>query len=717
MRLIKPLVFLVLLGLIAGFFAMGGSDLMTFDAVKSAQYRVQASLQGEPIIGSLIFAGVYIGVTALSLPGAAVLTLLAGGIFGFWWGLVLVSFASTLGATLAMLFARFLLRDWIANRFKRWTDVIDEGVAQDGARYLFTLRLVPAVPFFVINLGMGLTQLPARTFFWVSQIGMLPGTAIFVNAGMQLASLESARGILSLELMVSLILLAILPWLMKAMAAGWARRRQYAQFRKPKKFDRDLVVIGAGSGGLVTALIAATVEAEVTLIEAGEMGGDCLNSGCVPSKALITSARLAAGIDQGKTLGITVKDKTIDFSAVMAGVAAAIETIRPNDSPERYRGLGVDVRLGKGMIRSPYEVEVNGETLTTRSIVVATGAEPVVPEVAGLDPSRCFSSETIWSLKELPGRLAVVGGGPIGVELAQAFARLGAKVTLIEMMPRLLLREDVEVSDLITQTLKNEGVEVHLGSQLAAAVSEDALTLDLESVSAEGNGEPNQTVVCDAVLFAAGRRPRVTGFGLEDLGVEITDRGQVAVDSFLRTNFHNIYAVGDVAGKYQLTHAASHMAWYAAVNALFGTFKKFKIDERVIPWCTFASPEIARVGLNESEAIAQGIAYECTKFDVAELDRAIAERSRAGFVKVLTRSGSDKILGVTIVSEHAGEIIAEFVLAMKHGLGLRKILGTIHIYPTWSEMNKFTAGAWQKARKPEWLMPWLARLHRFRRGG
>ena len=707
---------LLLLVAAAIFFAAGGLEALSFESVKSGQKALQNWMQEEPLLGTLLFVGGYILLTALSLPGAAILTLLAGGLFGFWWGLIAVSFASTLGATLAMLFSRFLFRASIAKRFDSWVAVIDEGVTKDGARYLFSLRLVPAIPFFVINLVMGLTRMPATTFFWVSQLGMLPGTAIYVNAGVQLSDLSSPAGILSPALLASLLLLALLPWLMKALLNGLEARRQYRGYPKPKRFDRDLVVIGAGSGGLVTALIGATVKAEVTLIESNEMGGDCLNSGCVPSKALITSARLASEIDRSERLGISVDGKKVDFAKVMAGVDAAIETIRPNDSPERYRDLGVDVRLGHGRVKTPYEVEVNGEVLTTRSIVLATGAAPIIPDIDGLDSARCFSSETIWSLSELPPRLAVVGGGPIGVELAQSFSRLGSKVTLIEMMPRIMIREDGDVAEVMSEVMTSEGVELHLGHRLISAVTDTAVTLTIAPVEMAADSEPHKTVVCDAVLFAAGRRPRVTGFGLEDLGIKLTERGQIAVDPYLRTNFTNIYAVGDVAGRYQLTHTASHMAWYAAVNALFGTFRRFKIDERVIPWCTFSSPEVARVGLNEAEAKEQGIAVEVTRFDIAELDRAIAERERRGFVKVLTKPGSDKILGVTIVSAHAGETIAEFVLAMKHGLGLRKILATIHIYPTWSEMNKFTAGAWQKARKPEWLMPWLTRYHRFRRG-
>lgn len=714
MTLLKVALALGLLIVMLLFFGFGGSDYLTFDAIKSAQQSLQALVTDAPVLSFFGFALIYIVVAALSLPGAAVLTLLAGGLFGLWQGLVLVSFAASIGATLAMLAARFLFRDLIASKFSEAMTVVNQGMKADGARYLLTLRLVPAVPFFVINLVMGLTGITARRFYWVSQLGMLPGTLIYVNAGKQLADLQSPAGILSPELLVSFVLLALLPWLMKAMTSRFEQWQRYRPFRKPKRFDRDLIVIGAGSGGLVAALIGSLVEAKVTLIEANEMGGDCLNTGCVPSKAFIRSASLAAEMGKGEAFGVTGAAVKIDFPVIMKRVQAVIDSIKPNDSPERYREFGVDVRQGKGILRSPYEVEVDGERLTARSIIIASGAAPFMPKIEGLDPSRCYTSETIWQLEELPKRLAVIGGGPIGLELAQSFARLGSEVTVVEMMPRIMIKEDVEVSDLMAGVLTGEGVQLLVNNRLASATSAESLTLRVAKV---GDADQFTAVECDVVLFAAGRKPRVEGFGLEALNIGLTENGQIQVNDYLQTNYPNIFAVGDVAGRYQFTHTASHMAWYASVNALFGTFKKFKVDYRVIPWCTFTSPEVARVGLSESEAEAKGIAFECARFEVAELDRAKTEGLPTGFVKVLTKPGSDQILGVTIVSAHAGESIAEFVLAMKYGLGLKKIMGTIHIYPTWAEMNKFVSGVWQKAHKPNWALPWLARYHRFRRGG
>ena len=698
---------------VIGFFYFDGGDYLSFASVQSLQGVLLDQVAADPMLAALGFAAMYVMITALSLPGAAILTLLAGALFGLIEGLLLASFASTLGATLAMLAARFIFRDWVALKFQDRLRRINAGMDKDGARYLLSLRLVPAVPFFLINLAMGLTRIRVSTFFWVSQLGMLPGTLIYVNAGVQIGALESAAGILSIELISSLVLLALLPWLMKFGQARLKLWRQMKPYPRPKTFDRDLIVIGAGSGGLVTALIGAVVEAKVTLIEAGQMGGDCLNTGCVPSKSLIRSARLAHDIDAGVALGVRVSEKQVDFETVMSRVQGVIDEIRPNDSPERYREMGVDVRLGQGRVRSPYEVEVNGERLTTRAIIIASGAYPILPAIDGLDPSFCMTSETVWQLSDLPKRLAVVGGGPIGVELAQSFARLGSEVTLIEMMPRLMMREEIDVSDCIEETLAAEGVRLKTGHRVVSAASGEDVILRLVD---EQNGD-EVLVPCDGVLFALGRKPRTTGFGLEDLGVALTASGHIEVNDYLQTNYPSLYAVGDVAGPYQFTHTASHMAWYAAVNALFGTFKRFKVDYRVVPWCTFSSPEVARVGLNETEANAAGLAFETTRFDVAELDRAKADDARQGFVKVLTVPGSDKILGVTIVSEHAGETISEFVLAMKYNLGLKKIMGTIHIYPTWSEMNKFAAGVWRRANKPERFMPLLAWYHRIRRGG
>ena len=703
---------LVFVALIASFFAFDLGQYLTLDYLKAQRVEWQAMLAENPIAVGAGFFLIYVAVTALSLPGAAIMTLAAGAIFGLLWGLVLVSFASTVGATLAMLVARFLLRDQVQSRFADRLASINTGIEREGAFYLFTLRLIPAIPFFVINLAMGLTRISVPVFFIVSQVGMLAGTLVYVNAGTQLAEIESAAGILSPALILSFVLLGVFPLLAKRLVDVLRARQVYKRWSRPKQFDQDVVVIGAGSGGLVAALIAATVKAEVTLIEKDKMGGDCLNTGCVPSKALIRSAKLAADMGRGPSLGFKSMAPDFDFADVMERVQRVIKTIEPHDSVERYEGLGVHVELGEATVLSPFEVQVNGRTITTRNIIVATGGSPFVPPIEGLRETRFLTSDNLWELRKLPERLVVLGGGPIGTELAQSFARLGSRVTQVEMLPRIMIREDPEVSEHVASALRADGVDV-LTSHTAKAV-------ELGADGARGlriEGPDGEVVVpFDEILVAVGRKANVTGFGLEELGVELTPQGTIAVDDYLRTNYPNVYAIGDVAGPYQFTHTASHMAWFAAVNALFGTFWKLKVDYSVIPWATFSAPEVARVGLNESEAIEQGVPHEVTTYDVADLDRAIADEAAEGLVKVITAPGKGRVLGATIMAEHAGESISEFVLAMKHGITLQQIMGTIHIYPTFVEMNKFAASEWRKRNKPEALLEWVGRFHTFRRG-
>ena len=496
------------------------------------------------------------------------------------------------------------------------------------------------------------------------------------------------------------------------------RRRVYDKWQRPVRFDRNLIVIGGGAAGLVSAYIAAAVKAKVTLIEAHKMGGDCLNYGCVPSKALIRSAKLAHQMRHGEHYGLNANSPDFSFRKVMARVHEVIRTIAPHDSVERYTGLGVEVLQGHARITDPWTVEIklnDGTTqrLTTRSIVIATGARPFVPPLQGLEDAGYVTSDTLWDefakLDAAPKHLVVLGGGPIGCELAQSFARLGSGVIQIEMAPRIMIREDEEVSELARAALTADGVEVLTGHKAVRCEKEG----ERKFIVAEHDGQTRR-IEFDALICAVGRSARLKGFGLEELGIPA--QRTVTTNDYLETLCPNIYAAGDVAGPYQFTHTAAHQAWYAAVNALFGDFKRFKADYSVIPWSTFIDPEVARVGLNEQEAREQNIPYEVVKFNNEELDRAIADGSAHGFVKVLTVPGKDKILGVTIVGEHAGDLLAEFVLAMKHGLGLNKILGTIHIYPTLAEANKYAAGEWKRAHAPQKLLAWLERFHAWRRG-
>ncbi len=702
---------LLIASLVAGFFIFDLGQYLTLDYIKSQQAQLDGLVAAHPLVIAAAYFLIYVLVTAVSLPGAAIMTLAAGAMFGLWWGLLLVSFASTIGATLAMLVARFVLRDQVSRRFERQLNGINKGVEREGAFYLFTLRLVPLFPFFAINLIMGLTKISVPVYFVVSQIGMLAGTLVFVNAGTQLAQVESLAGIISPELLLSFALLGVFPLLGKKLVDIVRARRVLARWDKPKTFDRDVIVIGAGSGGLVAALIVATVKGKVTLIEKHKMGGDCLNTGCVPSKALIRSAKLAADMNRGPALGFRKMKPDFDFAHVMDRVQRIIKTIEPHDSVERFEGLGVNVAIGEAKILSPWSVAVNDQVLTTRSIIIATGAAPFVPPIKNIEAVDYLTSDNLWDIREMPGRMIVLGGGPIGTELAQALNRLGSQVTQVEMAPRIMSREDPEISMMVTASLEAEGIEVLVNHTAREVLVEKGEKFLLVST----NDGQEKRVAFDHLLVAVGRKANVAGFGLEELGVGITPQGTIEVDDYLRTNYLNIYAVGDVAGPYQFTHTASHMAWFAAVNALFGTFWKFAVDYSVIPWCTFTSPEVARVGISETEAQAQNIAYEVTTFDVAELDRALADEEAHGVVKVITPPGKDTILGVTIVADHAGDLISEYVLAMKYGLGLKKIMGTIHIYPTLAEMNKFAASEWRKKHKPDWALELAGRYHAWRR--
>jgi pyruvate/2-oxoglutarate dehydrogenase complex dihydrolipoamide dehydrogenase (E3) component/uncharacterized membrane protein YdjX (TVP38/TMEM64 family) len=715
----KKLVVVTLLAVVAGaFFYFDLNTYLTLDGLKASMDTFTSSIEQNPVLSIALFFVLYVAVTALSLPGAAILTLAAGALFGLLQGLVIVSFASSLGATLAFLVARFILRDSVRNKFGEKLKKIDEGIEKQGAFYLFTLRLVPVFPFFLINLLIGLTSLKTWTFYWVSQLGMLAGTIVYVNAGTQLAQIDSLSGILSPGLLFSFVLLGIFPWIAKAIVAVVNRRRVYKGYKKPKSFDRNMVVIGGGAGGLVSSYIAAAVKAKVTLVEAGEMGGDCLNYGCVPSKAIIKSAKVAQQIRHADRYGLDASEPSISFKNVMNRVHKVIAAIAPNDSVERYNSLGVDVVKGYARILDPWTVEIKtteGETqtLTTRSIIVATGASPFVPPLPGIEDSGYVTSDTLWErfaqLDTAPKRMIVLGGGPIGCELAQAFSRLGSYVTQVELGPRLMGREDADVADFAEAVLRNSGVNVLTEHKALRFEQENGIRKLIVS-----NDGVESVIEYDEVIVAVGRKARLNGFGLEELGIRF-DR-TIETDEYLQTLFPNIYAAGDVVGPYQFTHVAAHQAWYAAVNALFGTFKTFKVDYRVIPWTTFIDPEVARVGLSESDAKAQGIDVEVTRYEFDELDRAIAESANKGFIKILTPPGKDKILGVTIVSEHAGDLIAEFVLAMKHGLGLNKILGTIHAYPTWAEGAKYAAGNWKRANAPEKLLNWVKKYHDWRRG-
>lgn len=701
MRHTKILLLIAIIAAISAFYGLGLGQYLTFDFFNALKTE-------NPLLTAGIFFTAYVLVTALSLPIAAVMTLFGGALFGLAEGLLIISFASSIGATLAMLVSRTLLRDWVQSKFGSYLKSVNAGVEKDGPFYLFSLRLIPVVPFMVINLVMGLTKIRAWTFYWVSQVGMLAGTAVYVNAGAQLGQVQefSVKGIATPGLIFSFVLLAAFPWVARAIMNAVQARKVYKGFNKPDTFDTNLAVIGAGSGGLVSAYIAAAVKAKVTLIEKHQMGGDCLNTGCVPSKALIRSSRIHHYVHRADEFGIRNAQADVDFTAVMERVQSVIKQVEPHDSVERYTGLGVDCVQGTATLLSPWEVKTGDKTIRAKNIIIASGGRPFVPTIPGLEQVTYYTSDTIWEIREKPQRMLVLGGGPIGSELAQAFNRLGIQVIQVDRSNRILPREDADVAEVVMEQFRKDGIDLRVGYE-AVAFHKDGGKQWLE---AKHKGE-TKTIEFDVALLALGRKANTASLGMENLGLETNPNGTVSVNEYLQTRYPNVYACGDVAGPYQFTHAAAHQAWYAAVNALFGRFKKFKVDYSVMPWATFIDPEVARVGLNEMEAKEQGIEYEVTRFGIDDLDRALADGEAKGFIKVLTVPGKDKILGCTIVGYHAGELITEYITAMKHGLGLNKILGTIHIYPTLSETNKYAAGEWKKAHVPEKAMKFLEKFH------
>jgi len=709
-RVLRLSVVALIAVLIGAVFYLDLQQFLTLSYLKGRQQLMVETYEQNRFLTILIYFGVYVITTALSIPGAVVLTVFGGALFGLLWGTVIISFASTLGATLAFLTARFLLRDYVQERFRDGLEAINRGVEQEGEYFLFTLRLIPAFPFFLINLVMGLTPISLFKYYIVSQVGMLPGTIVYVFAGTQLAQIDSLQGILSPGLLIAFTLLGLFPLITRKTLNVVNARSRMKPFKAPKNFDYNMVVIGAGSGGLVAAYIAASVKAKVALIEKHKMGGDCLNTGCVPSKALVRTAKMLSYARRAKEFGLQETTVAFDFAEVMERVQNVVRKVEPHDSVERYTGLGVECLAGEARILDPWRVQLEERTLTTRNIIIATGATPFVPPIPGIDRIDYLTSDTLWDIRELPRRLVVLGGGPIGSEMAQCFARLGSEVSQVEMAPQILIREDEEVTAMVTERFRKEGIKVLTGYRAKEFIKEG----DEKVLICEFEGSEVR-IPFDAVIVAVGRRANAQGFGLEELGVEIAKNGTIAHDAFLRTSFPNIFVCGDVAGPYQFTHTASHQAWYASVNALFRPFKQFRVDYRVIPWCTFTDPEVARVGLNEKEARERNIPYETTVYGIEDLDRAIADSEDHGFIKVLTVPGKDRILGATIVGTHAGDLIAEFVLAMKHGLGLNRILGTIHVYPTLGEANKAAAGNWRKNHIPVKLMGFLEKFHAWRR--
>jgi len=707
-NIIRIIILLIAALLIYLFYKNGWNQYLSLSSLKANYNDYLTFYENNQVLTLASFFTLYVLSTALSIPGATILTLMAGALFGLTTGTILVSFASTLGATLAFLTSRFLFQDLVNNKFSKAIKKLNDGIEREGSFYLFTIRLIPILPFFVINLGMGITNFNIFKYMIVSQVAMLPATIIYVNAGLQLSEIDSLSQILSFDIIGSFVILGLFPLITKKFVDYLKKVKVYKNYKKPKKFDYNLIVIGAGSGGLVSAYIAAAVKARVLLIEKNTMGGDCLNTGCVPSKALIKASRVAYNIKNAHKLGIHVDEPKVNFEEVMDHVHKAIKKIEPHDSVERYESLGVECLSASAQMISPWEVKANGKTYTTKNIIIATGASPAVPPIKGLDSIDYLISENLWKLKTLPKHLVILGGGPIGCEMAQAFSRLGSKVTLIERGERIMAVEDPEVSTFIADQFQREGINILTNEEVLEITKSDE-----DHIAKLKNN--SDALEFDHILVAIGRSANIKGFGLEELGIELRKNKTIHTNQYLQTNYPNIYACGDVTGPFQLTHAASHQAWHTSVNALFGTFKKFAVNYDALPKATFSHPEVASVGLNETTAKAQNIPYELTTYNMSESDRAITELEDRGMIRVLTKPSSDKILGATIVSNHASDMITEFVTAMKHGHGLEKILGTIHAYPTMSEANKALSGVWKQKQTSEFTFKILKKFHSLRR--
>jgi len=692
-RIIVFLLIIAAIFFMADWFAL--SQHLTLSQLKHHQLYLHSLVQDFPVQSVVIYFIAYIVMAGLALPGALIFTLAGGALFGLATGVILASFASTLGALASFLVARFFLHDFVQTRYQQRLTVINQKIQQQGATYLLFLRLVPAFPFFMVNLLMALTPISARTYYIVSQIGMLPATFIFVNAGTELAKISSVDDILSIPLLLSLLLLACLPFISKQLAKRVSCWRLYKSWQRPKKFDYHTIVIGGGAAGLVAAYTTQTLQGKVALIEKHQMGGDCLNTGCVPSKSILRTAKFIHDIGQHSNYGVQQAEFKLQFQQVMQRVREKISTIAPKDSIKRYNDMGVDCFQAHAQLLSPWQVEAVSEnskiTISAKNIILAGGATPNVPTIPGLENINYYTSDNIWHLDHLPEKLLIIGAGPIGCELGQAFVRLGAEVTMINRNERILTNEDPQAAHALQYALQQDGVKI--------LNNFNPLRIDDNSKNFSLMGEQHNEILHIAFshcLIATGRKPSL--LGCEALDIETNSHGQVITNDKQQTNYPNIYACGDITSPLQYTHSASHQAWYAAFNALFRPFKQFNCQLNHIPRAIYTDPEVASLGISEQQAIQKNIPHEISYFAMDDVDRAITDEATTGFIKVITRRNNDKILGVCIVGEHSSELIAEFVLAKTHNLGLNKILQTVHLYPTRGEINRLVAGQWRQKK-------------------
>jgi pyruvate/2-oxoglutarate dehydrogenase complex dihydrolipoamide dehydrogenase (E3) component/uncharacterized membrane protein YdjX (TVP38/TMEM64 family) len=701
----KILLFVVLLLFIISLIIIFPKNYLHLEYLQQNITMFRQQVDKNLTLSVIIYIVLYVLVSVFAIPGAAVLTLLSGALFGFSLGFAASIVGSTLGAIGAFIVTRYLIGDYINQKFILHSQKIKKEFEKNGDAYLLTLRIVPIFPFFLVNILMGLTPIRFKNYMIISCLGMMPASAVYTYAGLSFAHLKSIEGILTPPIFIAFFLLGLLPHFGRMIIWNFNRHRLYKPFIKPKRFQYNAVVIGAGSAGLVTANICSTLGAKVAIIEKDSMGGDCLNRGCVPSKTLIHSSRLAHSISKSQGFGIELKDSVYNFAQTMKNIKETIKKIEPNDSIARYESLGVHCFSGEAKIISPWEVLINNKTITTKNIVIATGSSPRkldVPGVASIEP---LTSDTFWNLIKRPDHLVVIGGGAIGCEISQAMVRLGSKVTMLVRGKKLLEEVESSASLILERALKDEGVEIHFNTQVTSFEK----THELKMVYYKQN-EEQLNMTFDEVLLAIGRKSSVSTLS-DTLKFDLNENGTLKTNDYLQTNYHNIYACGDITGKFQFTHFASHQAKYVALNIVFGLLKKFKVDNSFVPKCIYTSPEIASVGKSEFELKENGTEFDEAIFFMKDLDRAVIEKEENGYVKILTTKKSGKILGVTIVGAQASLMIQEFILAMENGLTLDKILQSIHPYPGFNEANKFAAGAWKKNQLTPRKIKWLERFN------
>ncbi len=705
-------------------------------------------IDGLGIWGPAAVAAAYAVLTVAMIPGSA-LTIGSGLIFGFWKGFAVVTVGANLGALGAFLLARTLFRERAEAlaRGQKTFRAVDSAIAREGFRIVLLLRLSPVFPFTVLNVLLGVTGISAASYVLANLIGMLPGTLMFVYLG---TLGEAAAGTQSLgqtvlrivglaaTVVVTVVITRIARRALKAASLDGGANPGVAPEAAPvgagaktipgDAYDQallasvkptahvnpipqdryNLVVIGAGTAGLVTAAGGAGLGAKVALIEKHMFGGDCLNVGCVPSKGIIRAGRAAAAVREAGAFGIRLAgEPRIDFAATMERMRRLRAGIAPHDSVKRFSELGIDVYLGEGRFTGPDEIEVGGNKLRFQAAVIATGARATFPRIPGIEEVEPLTNENVFTLTELPRSLILLGAGAIGCEMAQTFRRLGSEVTIVIRGNRIMTREDPDAALIVQRKFEQEGIRVLTGSAIKRAEKRGGKKVIV--IERDGSEE---SVEADQILIGMGRAPNVEGLGLSAAGIAYGTEG-VTVDANMRTTNPRVFAAGDICSRLKFTHAADAQARIVLRNALF--FGRARATDLVIPWCTYTDPEIAHVGCYEKEARDRGLAVTTFTVPLEDVDRAILDGETEGFGRIHLKSGTDRILGATVVASHAGDMIGELTMAIQNGLGAGKLASVIHPYPTQGEVVRKLGDAYMRTKLTPGVKRIMARILRWRR--